>query len=292
MSDTWTIPGADGEAILGATHTPAPHEEAAGIIIIVHGFLGYKDYGMFPALAGAFAGAGWVAHRINLSHSGMTDAVETFARPDRFERDTWNRQRADVQAVIEAVARGRLEGGRAGPAGAGLPIVLFGHSRGGVTVIRAAAERLARGLAPPVAGVITVAAPDTCCSLSEADRETMLRQGYLEVKSNRTGQMLRLGRAWLQEQIDDPEGHDVLRAAGSIECPMLIAHGTADPTVDPGAARRLVGAAKRGRLLLIEGGDHVMNTPNPFEAGAPMSGQLGELTRGCVAFLRGIASAR
>lgn len=285
MSDTWSIPGADGEAVSGATHRPAPPMQAAGSIIIVHGFLGYKDYGMFPALAAAFAAAGWAAHRINLSHSGMTDQLETFARPDLFERDTWNRQRADVQAVIEAVARGRLEGG----AGGGLPVVLFGHSRGGATVVRAAAERFERGLSPPLAGVITVAAPDTCCSLSEADREKLLRQGYLEVKSNRTGQTLRLGRAWLAEQIEDPEGHDVLRAVGRIECPMLIAHGTADPTVDPRCARRLAGAAQRGRLLLIEGGDHVMNTPNPFSAAGTMSRQLAELVEGCVGFLRGIA---
>jgi len=281
MSDTWTIPGAAGEAIFGNTHAPAKQPD--GAIIIVHGFLGYKDYGLFPALAAAFARAGWLAHRINLSCSGMTGQSETFARPDLFRRDTWNRQRIDVQALIDAIGARRLPG-------AGLPLALFGHSRGGVTAIRAAAERFERGLAPAPAGVITVAAPDTCCSLSEADRATMLEQGHLEVKSSRTGQTLRLGRAWLQEQLDDPEKHDVLRAVGEIGCPMLIAHGAADPTVDPAAAHRLAAAAARARLLLIEGADHVMNTPNPSDAEAPMSRQLSKLVAGCVGFLRSIAS--
>jgi len=91
-----------------------------------------------------------------------------------------------------------------------------------------------RGLAPAPAGVITVAAPDTCCALSEADRERRVRRGVVEVKSSRTGQTRRWGRAWLAEQREDPEGQDVRGAVGRIECPMLIAHGTADPTVDPG----------------------------------------------------------
>jgi pimeloyl-ACP methyl ester carboxylesterase len=280
-NDTWTIPGAGGEAILGNTHTP--ERDPAGVVIIVHGLLGYKDYGMFPALGGAFARAGWTCHRINLSHSGMTDAIEMFARPDLFERDTWNRQRTDVQAVIEAIGAGRI-------AGAGLPLVLVGHSRGGVTAIRAAAERFEHGLAPAPAGVITVAAPDTCCSLGEADRAKMLEQGYLEVKSSRTGQTLRLGRGWLQEQLDDPAGHDVPRAARQVACPMLIAHGADDPTVDPAAARRLAAAGPRARLLMIEGGDHVMNTPNPFDPEAPMSRQLGALVEGCAGFLRDIVA--
>lgn len=277
--NTWSIPGAGGEAILGNTH--APEGPPAGAIVILHGLLGYKDYGMLPALGAAFARAGWIAHRINLSHSGMTDAIETFARPDLFERDTWNRQRADVQAVADAIAAGRL-------AGRGLPLVLLGHSRGGVTVIRAAAERFARALATAPAGIITVAAPDTCCSLSESDQQKMLEQGYLEVKSGRTGQTLRLGARWLQEQRDDPADHDVLRAAGQIACPMLVAHGTDDPTVDPAAAQRLAQVAPSARLLLIEGGDHVMNTPNPFPLDGEMSEQLRTLVDESLNFLRAI----
>ena len=54
MPDTtqWELPGADAELILGDTHAPgAP----VGVVCIVHGFLGYKDYGMFPCLADQMA---------------------------------------------------------------------------------------------------------------------------------------------------------------------------------------------------------------------------------------------
>lgn len=282
---TWSIAGSGGEAILGNTHLPAGGGGAGavvGVVVIVHGLLGYKDYGMFPAIATAFARAGWIAHRINLSHSGMTDEMETFARPDLFARDTWNRQREDVQAVIAAIASDRL-------AGAGRPLVLFGHSRGGVTVIRGAAERFERRLEPAPAGVITVAAPDRCCSLSAQDRERMLQRGFLEIRSNRTGQTLRVDRAWLDEQLADPAGHDVLAAAGQVACPMLVAHGAEDPTVPPAAARAIASAAQQGGLLMIEGGDHVLNTPNPFAAEGAMSPQLESLVTNSIRFLEGLA---
>ena len=94
--------------------------------IAIHAY--HSDYGMFPLMAETLSRAGMVAHRFNFSCSGMTNAFETFARSDLFERDTWNQQVGDARRVIGAVASGEI-------AGRGLPMVLIGHSRGGVTAI-------------------------------------------------------------------------------------------------------------------------------------------------------------
>ena len=138
--------------------------------------------------------------------------------------------------------------------------------------------------------MITVAAPDACCALTDAARAELLSRGYLEVRSNRTGQPLRVGRAWLDEQCADPPGHDVLRAAAQIACPMLVVHGTRDPTVPPAAAPAIARVAPRAKLLLIDGADHVMNTPNPCAADAHMSSQLRSLLDECLAFLAALAT--
>ena len=45
----WSIPGSDGEPIIGNTHVP--RDEPAGMVLVAHGFKGYKDYGMFPRIA-------------------------------------------------------------------------------------------------------------------------------------------------------------------------------------------------------------------------------------------------
>ncbi|MFP4144856.1 MAG: alpha/beta hydrolase [Phycisphaeraceae bacterium] len=254
----WTLEGSDGQPIFGTTHVPAG--EPAGALLICHGFKGYKDYGLFPHLAEAAAGAGLMAHRFNFSHSGMTRNVETFERPDLFEKDTWGRQIADLHAVASAVMGGELPG-------EGLGQVWFGHSRGGVTALLAAARAFAgRGALPvrPV-GVATASSPDRACNLSEAACEELREEGRLASPSGRTGQTLHIGGAWLAEIEAKPEAFDPLAAARVLACPLLVLHGSEDDTVDASAARRLAEAAGDGVALeIVEGASHTFNCPNPL----------------------------
>jgi pimeloyl-ACP methyl ester carboxylesterase len=269
MSDSqWSIAGSDGEPIIGNAHLP--EGQPAGVVLVAHGFKGYKDYGMFPRIAETLSDRGFIGHRFNFSHSGMTDAIETFERPDLFERDTWNRQVFDLLAVVDAVDHGALEG-------RGLPLVLFGHSRGGVSCLLTAGRhaddlRLAR-----LAGVVTAAAPATCNALTEQEAEALLREGFLVSPSARTGQELRVGKAFLTEQQEDPEGHDLLAVAGRIICPVLATHGEKDPTVPAACAEQIAAACGQGTARIVAGGDHVFNTPNPFAPDAEPGPQLAEL---------------
>ncbi|MHC5023580.1 MAG: alpha/beta hydrolase [Planctomycetota bacterium] len=266
---SWSIPGSGGEPILGNTHEPAAAPR--GVVVIAHGFKGYKDYGMFPRIAASCADAGFIAHRFNFSHSGMTNDLATFARPDLFERDTWNRQVEDLRTVVERVHDGTL-------AGNGLPLVVFGHSRGGVSALLLAGRLAADDTLAPLAGVATAAAPSRCLALLEDDIRRLQEQGYLESPSSRTGQVLRVGRAWLQEQLDEPERHDLHALVGRIRCPLLVIHGTDDPTVPVACASELEQVATAPvRVLRIEGANHVFNTPNPLPADEPSSPELQQL---------------
>ena len=276
MTKAWSIEGAEGEPILGDTHVPegAPR----GVVVLAHGFKGYKDYGMFPRIAETMAAAGMIAHRFNFSHSGMTNQIETFERPDLFERDTWNKQVFDCRAVIGAIAAGRIDGAR-------LPSVLFGHSRGGaaalLTVGRSADDPL------PVApvGVVAASAPSACNPLPPEQADQLLERGFLESPSARTGQALRIGRALLSEQLDDPPAHDLPALIGRIGCPLLLVHGAVDPTVPVACAHQIAEAAVgRAEVVIVEGGDHVFNTPNPLPADEAASPQLQHLLRAMVDF--------
>jgi len=252
----WTIEGSDGEIIFGHAHVPA--RNPAGTLLIAHGFKGYKDYGFFPLLAGRAAEAGFCAYRFNFSHSGMTNAIETFQRPDLFERDTWNRQVYDLHAVHRALAEGRLPG-----AEAPLPAVWFGHSRGGVTTLLATA-RLSPCHAPP-AGVVTAASPATAYFLDEDQRSLLRRVGRIASPSSRTGQTLHIGRAVLDEIDADPTAFDPVQAAAQLPCPLLVMHGDDDQTVPPAAAEQL--AAAGGDLAhrhIVAGASHTFNAPNPL----------------------------
>lgn len=273
QTHTWTIPGADDKPIAGFTNRPDNPRAAA---VIAHGGLGYADYGMFPRLARELASRGLTAHRFNFSHSGVEGDPSSFARPDLFERDTWKKQAADLLAVVRVSRAGGL-----GPEGAGLPLVLIGHSRGGVSSLLAGAELSLQD--EPPAGIVTLAAPARC-----ADPELLrehLERGFLEVVSNRTGQTLRVGIEWAREQADDPAWHDLPARVTQIDCPVLAIHGDNDETVPPESASAIAAAANNGRAVIVPGANHVFNTPNPDDPGKPASEAFGTILREIEGFL-------
>ncbi len=250
----WVIEGSGGEAVHGTTHEAVG--ACRGRLVIAHGFKGYKDYGMFPWLSEMLARSGIKVHRFNFSHSGMLGDDGPFARPDLFERDTWNRQVEDLKAVCDHI-------------GGEVPLTLLGHSRGAVACLLAAG----RGAVVPDR-VITLSSPSNCNSLDEETQQTLLRNGFIESPSSRTGQMLRVGAPFLQEQIDDPAAHNLLPLVATIPCPITVIHGEDDPTVFVSAADRIAGAAQRATVTRIPQGDHVFNTPNPFPLDGSPSPQL------------------
>ncbi|MEM6332803.1 MAG: alpha/beta fold hydrolase [Planctomycetota bacterium] len=267
----WELAGAEGEAILGDAHLPC--DAPRGTLVICHGSMGYKDYGMLPRVAEAAAAMGWAAHRFNFSHSGMTRAIERFERPDLYRVDTWRKQAFDLRAVLRAVGSGELPGGG--------PVAVFGHSRGGVTALLTARWMLDEGDAARPDGLVTAAAPAELMRLSEDDIAQAKRDGVLPRKSNRTGQALEMDRLWIDEQEADPAWHDAL-AAGERVCDAglawLILHGEADATVPIDEGRRyLERSGGRAQWLAFPGANHVFDCPNP-----PPSGPLPDATRGVI----------
>lgn len=257
---SWTIPGSGGLDLLGETDVPEQTPRAC--VVLLHGFMGYKDYGFIPVLGAYLASRGVLVHRFNFAHSGMTNQIERFERADLFERQTWNAQVDDTLCVRDAINDGNL-------LGAGLPLVLIGHSRGGVTAILCAGRHQTQlGLA----GLVTLAAPAQCCDLSEQEQRSWLQSGRRVVRSARTGQELAIASDWLAQQLADAEGHDVLGQVSRVPAPLLVVHGTADETVPVGAASEIVEAACQGaRLRLIPAGNHVFGMPNPPDRAKKLS---------------------
>ena len=78
-----TIPGALGEILIDVRASARRHPAPA--VLVVHGFKGFKDWGMFPPFSERLARAGFAAVTPSLSGSGV-DGDGRFALPDRFRR--------------------------------------------------------------------------------------------------------------------------------------------------------------------------------------------------------------
>ncbi len=264
------IAGADGQTIRGNVHLPLC--ESAGpqpLLLVCHGFKGYKDYGFFPHLTARLAETGLAAIRFNFSHSGIDDDPSTFGRPDLFERDSWSRQLVDVQAVLGAARAGELPGSeRIDPT----RVALLGHSRGGVTVMLTAG---AEPIDETVKAVISIAAPASADNLGRVQKWTIRRKGYIASPSSRTGQELRIGRNWLDDIEQNRQRLDLPAAVGRIRAPLLLVHGSADASVPVACAEELArcysGVADR---LILDGVNHTLNCANPFTDPSPALEQV------------------
>ena len=272
MND-WTITNDRGLELLGNTHPPTT--PAAACVILMHGFKGYKDYGFIPILAHDLCDASTLVHRFNFSTSGMTNETQTFARPDLFALDTWNRQIEDVLRIHKAIENAELPG-------QGLPLFLIGHSRGGATALLAAGRH---GAELDLGGVITINAVDRCTRLPQEEQTQLLERGFSITQSARTKQDLRINSTWLSEQLDDPQGHDVLGQASAISAPVCVIHSENDQAVDPSAGKAIAKACQT-QCALIKQGNHVLNMPNPSDSQTPQSPQLLEAEHQITRFIQ------
>src|SRR3954469_19294219 len=99
------VPGALGQILIDIRAGGRASVRPA--VIVLHGFKGFKDWGMFPPLGERLAQAGFTAVSVNLSGSGVDDGGE-FSLPDRFGHNTFSAELDDAGRVIDALAQGEL----------------------------------------------------------------------------------------------------------------------------------------------------------------------------------------
>ena len=273
--EPFEIPGADDEVVRGNVHLPADDPGGAlAVVLVLHGFKGYKDYGLFPHLTQRLADAGLVGVRFNFSHSGMDDDPSTFGRPDLFERDAWSKQVADVGAVIAAAEAGSLPNADRMDLSR---LAVAGHSRGGVTAL------LTAGSDRRIKAVVSLSAPSSS-DMPDEQKEIIRTRGYIVSPSSRTGQQLRIGRAWVEDLDRNAEKLDLLGAVRRIEAPLMIVHGTADASVPVACAEEIAGAYRgEAEILMLDGASHTFDCVNPFTG---PSEALDELIAAVSRFLR------
>jgi len=257
------LPGVLGDILIdvraGGRESPRP------AVAVVHGFKGFKDWGLWPTLAERLARAGLSAVTFNLSGSGVDDSGE-FVYPERFGHNTFSAELQDLRRVTDALARGLL--GVAPPASLGL----LGHSRGGgIAVLHAAGD-------PGIRALVTWAAISTVDRWPAAQRAAWREAGVNEVKNVRTGEVLPLYTDVLDDVEHSGGALDIEQAAARLTIPWLIVHGAADEAVALAEGERLARAAPRARFVPVEGAGHTFGAVHPWRGPTPEVTRVEDVT--------------
>jgi pimeloyl-ACP methyl ester carboxylesterase len=233
---------------------PSVDVAAAPVVLLVHGFKGFRRWGMFPHLAERLAQCGRVVVLPDLSHNGTEPGhEEDFTRLDLFERQTLSAHLADLAAVLDAHDAGELDG---------LPpreadqrdVHVVGHSLGGgLALLLAAAD----GRVASVAGLNSVG---HFARIGPEGLAQLEREGRVDIPNARTGQLMHLGRPWFE----DIARHDLRAACEGLTVPTLIVVGEADTSVPPDEGRQLARWIPGAQLVEVPGADHTFGAKHPW----------------------------
>jgi uncharacterized protein len=251
-----SLPGSLGEILIDVRAGGRTSSRPA--VLVLHGFKGFKDWGMFPPLSQRLAQAGFTAVSPNLSGSGVDDEGD-FSLPERFGHNTFSAELEDVRRVIDALMAGQL--GVPTPSTLGL----VGHSRGGgIAILQAARD-------PRVRALVTWAAISSVERWPAPQRSSWRAAGRTDIQNARTGQVLPLYTDVLDDIEQNASALDIEAAGRRIRIPWLVIHGTEDESVRFAEAEQLKAASARPdtRLLPIEGGGHTFGAVHPWRSTTP-----------------------
>lgn len=223
------------------------------LVIFVHGFKGFKDWGAHNLVARYFAQNGFRFLKFNFSHNGVTEEqpaevtdLETFAS------NTISKELYDLGQVISfACDKENFN--------AINNVYLIGHSRGGaLSIIRASHDSHVDKLATwgSIADFNSLWKPEQV--------DEWRKKGVTHVENARTKEQMPINATLLEDLEQNEELYDIGAAARKLNIPWLIIHGDADVNVDVSVARKLNEIQLNARLQILEGADHVFGAKHPY----------------------------
>lgn len=226
------------------------------LVLFVHGFKGFKDWGTFDLVSEYFASKGYIFAKFNLSHNGTTLASPTdFADLDAFGNNNFTIELDDIGTVLDCF----FEGSCLVPDVDLVRTYLIGHSRGGgVALLKACEDKRFRKIA-------TWAAIDRIPRYDEQTVEEWRKKGVLYIWNSRTNQNMPLYWQLHDDVIGNAERFDIPKRVQILEQPVLVVHGTNDPTVPVAAAHHLHQQIPHSELMIVEGSGHTFEAYHPYD---------------------------
>jgi uncharacterized protein len=229
-----------------------PEDFNGKMILFIHGFMGYKDWGAWNLMQDFYTSKGFGFCKYNVSHNGTTiDNPTEFNDLIAFANNSYTKELEDLTSALNWLENQFDE----------LPkIYLVGHSRGGgVALLGSKDERVYR--------VVTLAAISSIEKRFPEGKQLQVweTQGTKYTLNGRTNQKMPQLFSQYEDFIANKELLDIQKACETSTKRTLVIHGDADTSVEIKEGHDIANWLKT-RLFEIEEADHTFGAKEPWDS--------------------------
>lgn len=229
-----------------------PEDFNGKMILFIHGFMGYKDWGAWNLMQDFYTSKGFGFCKYNVSHNGTTiDNPTEFNDLTAFANNSYTKELEDLKSALNWLENQFDE----------LPkIYLVGHSRGGgIALLGSKDERVYR--------VVTLAAISSIEKRFPEGKQLQVwqTQGTKYTLNGRTNQKMPQLFSQYEDFIANKEILDIQKSCETSTKRTLVIHGDADTSVEIEEGHEIARWLKT-RLFEIEEADHTFGAKEPWDS--------------------------
>lgn len=236
-------------------HYLTDSKAAQPIVVFVHGFKGFKDWGAFNYIANQMAAQGLAWCKFNFSRNGVSVAQPTeFVNPEAFGNNNYTIELAEIGLILDWVAKNAsLYNINANH------LFLVGHSRGAtMSIIKAVEDDRVKGVVAwaPFFDMKARFRPETI--------KKWEKEGVWWIAHKRTGQQLPLYPQFYEDFAINQHRFDMAEVCANYEKPLLMLHAKDDAAVEVSESQSFYKHISHAILIETETGGHTFGVSHPF----------------------------
>ena len=248
-------------------------EDKFPLLIFVHGYKGYKDWGTWELMGEKFAEAGFYFVKFNMSQNGTTvEDPNNFGDLEAFGQNNYSKELNDLEVVINHFKNQKEVDSE--------NITLLGHSRGGgISIIKASENK-------NITKLITLASISTLERFPKNEAfENWKKDGVYHIENARTKQKMPHYFQFFENYENNKERFDVEISCENLTIPSLFIHGSADEAVESKHSENLHHWTEDSQFKIIENTGHTFGAKEPWESDS-LPKELSEAVEICIDFLK------
>lgn len=243
-----------------------PSVENAPIILFLHGFKGFKDWGAWPLLAEYLTEKGFAVVRVNFSHNGTTpEQPIDFADLEAFGQNTFTKETQDVQDVLNWLfaateIHSKIDLNQ---------INILAHSRGGAIAIITAVEDDRINKIASLSGV------GKLDRYNDQELAHWKKEGVVYMLNGRTNQNMPLYYTLAEDYLKNETRFDLNLVIQNLKQPYLVIHAENDETVSVTEGKILAELGENASIAIIPNANHSFGGMHPYtDKSLPLDTQL------------------